>query len=316
VGTYTITFTPTKKGEHLVSVRVGGGEIEHSPLRVPVRSSRLDLGLPEKVLVNKEWAWGVACGRGDRLVYITENYGHRVSVWDKDGNAVRTVGQKGQKSGQIFHPRGIAVSRNGNIYVADGKDVGRIQKLSKTGQHLAHYTELNEPHGVALNRAEDRVYVCESGAQHVAVFDTDLQFIESFGDLSCSLEDGYQATAATSLESPHSVALDDAGNIYVTDTMGQHVHVYDKTGAHLRSVGHPHDDEFAPSGIAIEDRHMFVADRGGNQVVVLTLAGEFVMATGSYGTAKGQFQNPSGLAIDLDGYLYVCDYGNSRVQVF
>ena len=316
VGTYFICFTPTKKGEHLVSVEIGGVEMTDSPLRVPVRSSKLDLGQPEKVLERKEWPWGVACSHRDRYVYVTENYNHRISVWDKDGKLVRNLCHKGQKPGQIVHPTGIAVSSGGDVYVADGKDIGRVQKLSRTGHHLAQYTGLSEPHGVSLNAAEDRVYVCENSSQQVAVFDTDLKLIEKFGDLSCSLKDEYPQTESTSLESPHSIALDGSGNMYVTDTLGQHVHVYDKTGTHIKSIGHPHDDEFAPSGIAIEGEQMFIADRGGNQVVVLTISGEFVMATGSYGTASGQFQNPSGVAMDLDGYLYVCDYGNSRVQVF
>ena len=316
VGTYLISFTPFKKGEHLVSVEAGGGEIENSPLRVPVRSSKLDLGQPERVLPKKDWVWGVACCRGDRLVYVTENYNHRVSVWDKDGKLVRSFGQKGQKSGQILHPTGIAVSSSGDVFVADGKDVGRLQKLNRTGQPLRQYVGLSEPHGVTLNSAEDRVFVCENGSQQVAVFDTELNLIETFGELSCSLDEEYEPSETSGLVSPHSIAIDNSGEMYVTDTMGQHVHVYDKTGTHVRSIGHPHDDGFAPSGIAIEDEHIFVADRGGNQVVVMTTAGEFVMATGSYGTASGQFQNPSGVAMDLDGYLYVCDYGNSRLQVF
>ena len=317
VGTYLISFTPSKKGEHLVSVEVGGREVDESPFHVSVRSSKLDLRQPERVLARKDWAWGVACSHGDRLVYITENYNHRISVWDKDGKLVRNLGQKGQKPGQLHYPTGIAVSRSGDIYVADGKDVGRVQKLSRTGQHVAQHVGLGEPHGVTLNADEDRVYVSEGGSQQVAVFDTDLKLVEMFGDLSCSLEQDYQAKEETiSLECPHSIALDGSGHVYVTDTMGHHIHVYDNTGTHVKSIGHPHEDEFAPSGIAIEGEHMFVADRGGNQVVVLTTGGEFVTATGSYGTASGQFQNPSSVAMDLDGYLYVCDYGNSRVQVF
>ena len=315
VGTYTICFTPSKKGEHLVFVEVGEEEIEQSPLRISVRSSKLDLGHPERVLDKKDWVWGVACCRGDRLIYITENYNHRISVWDKDGKLVRGFGQKGQKVGQILHPTGIAVSSRGEVFVADGKDVGRLQKLSRTGQSLTHYVGLSEPQGVTLSPSEDRVYVCEGGTQQVAVFDVELNLIEKFGDLSCSLDE-YEPSEMTGLISPHSVAIDNSDKVYVTDTMGQHVHVYDNTGTHIKSIPHPHDDGFAPSGIAIEDEYMFIADRSGNQVVVLTTLGDFVMATGSYGTASGQFQNPCGVAVDLDGYLYVCDYGNSRVQVF
>ena len=315
IGTYQVSFTPFKKGEHLVAIQVGGQEVASSPYRVPVRSSKLDLGLPEKVLTKKDWAWGVACGSVSRQIYVTENYNHRISVCDKDGNAVRNIGQKGLKPGQMLYPTGIAVNRGGDIYVADGKESGRVQKLSKTGQLLAIYVELNEPQGVTLNSTEDRVYVCDNGSQRIMVFDADLKLVESFGELSCSLEHGHQEVNAA-LESLHSVALDGAGNIYLTDTTSQHIHVYDQSGTHKHSIGHPHDDEFAPSGIVIEDEHMFIADRGGNQVVVFTTAGDFVMATGSYGTADGQFHNPSSMAVDVDGYLYVCDYGNSRIQVF
>ena len=312
-GTYQVTFTPTRRGEHLVLVRVGGREIESCPFPVPVRSSKLELNLPEKILPKKEWPWGVACGSVNRHVYVTENYNHCISVWDKNGTPVRIIGQKGQKPGQIIQPTGIAIASDDSIYVADGKDVGRVQKLSKMGQLLAIYVGLQEPRGVALGTTEDRVYVCDSSC--IKVFDRDLNLVESFGELTCSLEQ-HQVMAMDDLQSPHSLAVDKDNSIYVTDTMGQHIHVYDKTGTHVRSIGHPHDDEFAPSGIAIEDEYMFVADRGGNQVVVFTTDGNFVMATGTYGTANGQFNNPSGVAVDIDGYLYVCDFGNSRIQVF
>ena len=315
LGTYQVSFTPTKKGEHLVLILVGGKQISSCPYKVPVRSMKMDLGLPEKILTQKEWAWGVACGSVNRHIYITENYNHRVSIWDKHGKLVKSIGQKGQKPGQIFFPTGIAVNQLGDIYIADGKESGRVQKFSQTGQLSGIFVELNEPFGIALNAKEDRLYVCNNGAQNIMVFDSSLKLVEQFGELSCSLEQTDQVTA-DNLESPHSIALDSANNIYVTDTMNRQIHVYNKSGTHIRSICHPHDDEFSPSGLAIEDEQMFVADRCGNQVVVFTTSGEFVTAMGSYGTNEGQFHSPSGVAVDVDGYLYVCDYSNSRVQIF
>ena len=319
LGTYRASFVPTTKGEHLVSVHLEGKQMVAScPYRVVVRSSRLYLGLPQRVLNKKEWAWGVACSSVSRQIYITENFNHCISIWDKDGNHVKNIGHKGQKPGQILSPTGIAVDKEGHIYVADGRENGRIQKLSKTGHLLAIYVELHEPHGVTLNAAEDKVYVCDYSNRRIVVFDTELKCIEMFGELSCPLGQGFPAEETGNLESPHSLAIDGSGNMYVTDTLSRHIHVYSKDGTHLRSISHPHDDEeeFAPTGIAIEDQHIFVADRGGNQVVVFTTTGEFVTATGSYGVAEGQFQNPSGVTMDVDGYLYVCDFRNSRVQVF
>ena len=44
--------------------------------------------------------------------------------------------------------------------------------------------------------------------------------------------------------------------------------------------------------------------------------GKLILKFGSYGTANGQFKNPSDIAIDNEGNIYVTDYGNHRVQKF
>ena len=52
-------------------------------------------------------------------VLVTENGTHRVTVFDQDGACVRQFGSNGSANGQFSNPRGIAISPNGNIYVAD-----------------------------------------------------------------------------------------------------------------------------------------------------------------------------------------------------
>ncbi|MCK4908022.1 MAG: hypothetical protein KAS64_10745 [Spirochaetes bacterium] len=42
----------------------------------------------------------------------------------------------------------------------------------------------------------------------------------------------------------------------------------------------------------------------------------FLVEWGSYGTASGQFINPTGLLLDNDGYFFVADKGNNRFQKF
>ena len=62
--------------------------------------------------------------------------------------------------------------------------------------------------------------------------------------------------------------------------------------------------------------NLYICEYGGNdRIQKFTREGEFVTAFGSFGTAPGQFQRPSGLAWH-DGKLYVADSINNRVLVF
>jgi len=46
-----------------------------------------------------------------------------------------------------------------------------------------------------------------------------------------------------------------------------------------------------------------------------TSEGQFVARFGEAGQGKGQFHGPSSVAADSEGYIYVADWGNERVQV-
>ena len=59
---------------------------------------------------------------------------------------------------------------------------------------------------------------------------------------------------------------------------------------------------------------MYVGEDINARISVFTSKGDFLRSIGSKGTEPGQFDRPFGLAI-RSGVLYVCDYGNSRLQV-
>lgn len=43
--------------------------------------------------------------------------------------------------------------------------------------------------------------------------------------------------------------------------------------------------------------------------------GEFLLKFGSNGEGNGQFNAPTGVAVDANGNIVVADWGNSRIQV-
>lgn len=50
-------------------------------------------------------------------------------------------------------------------------------------------------------------------------------------------------------------------------------------------------------------------------VQVFNTEGEFLLKFGSNGEGNGQFNAPTGVAVDVNGNIIVADWGNSRIQV-
>ena len=317
IGTYEVSYVPTSKGQYKISVKAEGQEVNGSPFFVTVKASKLECTTPVLVCERQEWPWGVACS-SKREIYVTRNFHHMVTVLDKDGHTVRSFGVRGHKAGQFLHPTGIAVDSEDSVYVADGQESGRVQKFNRLGQFEAVYTKLSHPQGVMVSRHGNQIYVCDRAHSCVVVLDNQLRRIKTFGELSHhSSTDGYEDISGH-LTAPHSIAEDNDGLLYVTDSLDGIgcIHVFTAEGEHLRTITHSHTDLFMPLGICIEDEYIYVCDGVENCLVVFRTSGEFVTTFGSYGKHRGQFHSPLSVTIDLDGFLYVCDHNNARVQVF
>jgi len=70
-----------------------------------------------------------------------------------------------------------------------------------------------------------------------------------------------------------------------------------------------------PTGIAVADGEVFVADSRNGRIQVFDLDGTFIRQFGKPGTALGELKRPMNLRI-ANGELYVAEYWNDRVQVF
>jgi tripartite motif-containing protein 2/3/tripartite motif-containing protein 71 len=68
------------------------------------------------------------CIDSEDVVYVTEDNEHRVSVFTCEGQFLISFGSRGARPGQFNNPYGIAVDKNGVVYVAD-KDNNRLQSF-------------------------------------------------------------------------------------------------------------------------------------------------------------------------------------------
>jgi DNA-binding beta-propeller fold protein YncE len=157
-------------------------------------------------------------------LYVTDvsTQPQQVLVFDRDGNAVRTLGTN---AGLNF-PNGVAVDDAGNVYVTDGNN-GRVLVLDQNDNIIAQVGRgagqgnLGLPRGIAV--ANGRVYVGDATGHGVFVYATatpDSRALEYLGFF------GGQGVQDGTFQFPNGVAVDGRGRIYVADAGNNRVQVW------------------------------------------------------------------------------------------
>ncbi|MEK6834251.1 MAG: hypothetical protein AABY31_02050, partial [Thermoproteota archaeon] len=114
---------------------------------------------------------------------------------------------------------------------------------------------------------------------------------------------------------PQDLALDSAGNVYVTDYGNRRIQKFDNDGNFLHTWGikGSGNGQFqVPAGIAIGKDFVYVVDNELNRVQKFDTSGKYIAQWGSKGTELGQFLLPQNIAVNPNGDIYVADTGNSR----
>jgi len=225
---------------------------------------------------------GIACdGKGD--VWVVDTNNHRVQKFDgKLGGYLMKFGSRGNGEGQFNSPWGIAVDRvRGYMYVVDSANF-RVQKFDMNGEFIMSWGSFGSgdgqfyfPRGVAVDQTDGFVYVVDMGNHRIQKFDTSTnvlpQLLAKWGG---SAEPGHASSAlaqeAGQLRSPWGVAVDGAGDVYVTDTGNHRIEKFDKEGNFITQwggFGNGKGQFNFPYGIAVDARgSVFAVDSGNTRV--------------------------------------------------
>jgi DNA-binding beta-propeller fold protein YncE len=124
------------------------------------------------------------------------------------------------------------------------------------------------------------------------------------------------------LRRPASVFVRPDGSAYVAAFGGNEIVVLDANGKVTRTLQgglRGLDRPFACLELVVpgsDQPILAVSEYGANRVLLLSSSGERIREIGGKGTGPGQLLGPQYLATDGKGYLYVCDWGNSRVNKY
>jgi peptidylamidoglycolate lyase len=175
----------------------------------------------------------------------------------------------------------------------------------------AGMAKLNQATAVAVG-ADNRVYIAHRNLdQPIMVFDAvSGKHLLSFGK--------------GELLNPHGLNLDPKGHLWITDIELHQVFEYSPAGKQLRAWGEKgkpglNDSHFdKPTNVAVAPNgDFYVSDGYGNsRVAKFGANGKFLLTWGKPGKGIGELDMPHGIALDKRGLVYVCDRGNSRIQVF
>jgi sugar lactone lactonase YvrE len=256
-------------------------------------------------------------------------------------------------------PQGLAVDANYNVYVADTVN-STIRKLAFTNGNwqvstiagtpmnpgsadgtngFAHF---NNPKGIAVDQTTN-VYVADTSNSTIRrLFPLGTNWVVSTVAGAAGTNgstDGPNALAR--FNTPHGIAVDHNGNLYVADTVNDTIRkvtpistnwvvstIAGSAGIIGTNDGTNSLARFSsPKGIAVDGagKNVYVADTTNDIIRKLSLVGtNWIVSTiaglaGNPGSADGtnsdaRFDDPAGITIDSAGNLYVADTVNNIIR--
>ena len=301
-GEYNITFTPTvTRGEHLLTVQVGGVDIPNSPFTIPMipngkRPVMIIQGLndPSRIAV---------CANGD--IVVAEHKGNCITIFNKKREKIRSI--KRTTLGEFIDPYGVAISNDGHVLVTDDHI---LQKLTTDGvcvQSVGSSNHGNEPLkfytpvGIAVHPTTGEIFVADYGNNRIQVFNG--------ANLSFS-----HTIRHRNITSPWDIAVDSEGYLYITGLHTHKVHKFTTTGQYIHTIDTINNSTWMY--LTIHHKHIYITEKYNDRVLIYNTNGLQLNSFGTRGSGEGEFNRPMGIAVDTSGNVYVCDSGNNRIVVY
>ncbi len=202
------------------------------------------------------------------------------------------------EAGELRQPRGVAIARDGTIYIADW-DNNRIQAFTRELEFVRKWGDKGElpgqfkqPGDIAID-ANDTVYVADTWNQRVQVFTIEGKYLREFGG---------------AWYGPRGVAVAADGRVYVADTGNHRIRRFSPAGQEEINWGGNGSEpgQFKePIGITIDSQgQVLVCDNGNARVQIFDANGQQVGSFPVDGWDSKAFSEPH-ITLESDNIIWV-----------
>lgn len=246
----------------------------------------------------------------DRTIFVADPGVQGIHRFDPAAGRYTLI--RGPEGAPLPSPVGLAAGTGGAVYVTDSKfaSVFVIAADASTAELLQLDAALVQPTGVAFDAASQRLFVTDTAAHKVLVFDTDGRLVSTIGQ---------RGEGAGEFNFPTLLWAAPQGHLYVTDSLNFRIQSFAADGRLIGAFGRMGDsvgDAARPKGVATDRQgHVYVVDSLLHNLQIFDPAGRFLLSVGEQGRERGQFWLPVGIFVGADNLIYVADSYNRRVQV-
>lgn len=244
-------------------------------------------------------------------ILVTDVSRAAVFVFDP-ANGRLDVWEFAQGYRRFASPTGIALGPAGRVFVADS-ELKQVYSLDPQGNGtvVVEHGLLERPNGLAWDGKEGLLYVADTQAHQIKVFDMTGRQVRTIGKRG---EEPGEFNFPTFL----SLARD---HLVVSDTMNARVQMIPLDGVGKPEIvgerGTMMGNLVRPKGVAVDsENNLYVIESYYDHLLIFDDRARFLLPIGGAGKTAGSFYLPGGVWIDRGNRVFVADTFNGRIAVF